>query len=499
MSINDDSKITLAEEKIRLARLRIQAFKELRLFGCVMYLFPLFLDEEKEFLVPEAGAYVMYSFKNKNFEIHMNKTVVNKFTPAMVMFVILHEIMHVLHKHQVRGEFKQHEMWNLAGDHVINTAIDDDIQHSHLKKVEMPTKDTFAPFFIDHFNGKGQQITVEDAYAYLIENTTFTKQGISMACPSCGGSGKGKGGKGKCKDCKGTGQDQQPGQGSGTITTGEFHDPNTGQKRIVHTDIVFNPPGQKQKSGQDASEEIERQIEQIRGEIRAYRDTTQRDRGHSSGSLSEMLDELLHVEIPIETLLKKAIQTKLSPCSSNRSWKNLNRVYRGIGLTLPGHGVEENIETGVYVIDSSGSISTQELKIAGGAVLACAEIFRDMYILKHDHKLLDEKYYEDGIEDEAAVASDLKEQHGRGGTSHKEVFDRIEELYLERNGLGLVIMITDYYSDVTELFDSNEYEWCDNVPVSIMLPPAYKNMEHRIPKYVDDSPIIMPDPDKKKR
>ena len=491
-----DTLVTSAEEKVRLARLRIQAFKELRLFGCVMYLFPLYLDEEEEFIMPGAGAYVMYSFKNKNFEIHLNKTVVNKFTPGMVMFVILHEIMHVLHKHQVRGEFKHHQMWNLAGDHVINTAIDEDVNHNHLKKVEMPTKNEFAPFFIDYFRGRGQQITVEDAYAYLIENTTFKEQGISAPCPSCGGSGKGKNGSGKCPDCKGSGQSQQPGQGTGKITVGEFHDPNTGQKRVVHTDIVFTPGGQQ---SQEANDEVERKVEQIRGEIRAYRDTTQRDRGHSSGNLAEMLDDLLKVEIPIETLLKKAIQTKLNPCSSSRSWKNLNRVYRGIGLTLPGNGVEENIETGIYVIDSSGSISTEELKIAGGAVLDCAEIFRDMYILKHDHKLLDEKYYENGIEDEAAVESDLKEQHGRGGTSHKEVFDRIEELFEERNGLGLVIMITDYYSDITELYDSREYTWTDSVPVSIMLPPAYKNMEHRIPKYVDSDPIVMPDPEDKKR
>jgi predicted metal-dependent peptidase len=495
--------------KLDLAILRIKALTEMRLFGACLCQFGVILHpaNSKECLADTA--YIKYDVQQRRFDINFPENFFKDRMVGHVIYIILHEMLHVLHKHPSRGRFKRLDVWNLAGDHVINFALNDDVNSGRLTLPKIP-EDTFL---IKHFVNKNEKVTVEEAYAYLLDNAKVKP--LKVQCPSCGGSGKSskkqsgndnnqnqKGNKDNQKNAKSSnskgnkknqqGKNNNPcptcGGSGGTEDIGslvEFHDPNTGQRQIVNMDIKY-PKGVSSKEVDDQSDKFS---DQLRSDMRVARDIFNlgKSRGIGTGSVAEMLDDLLKVDIPIEVLLSRAVATKLRPSESSRSWTSLNRIYQSLGLFSPGRGLEENIHTGICVKDTSMSISTDELKIAGGAILACAPMFEDMYVLSHDHILTDEQYYENSIDDESAITEDLKSQKGRGGTSHKEVFDRIEELYEEHNGLGIVIMITDYYSDVTELFDSNDYEWCKYVPISILLTP--NESLDSIPQHIDPNPI----------
>ena len=492
--INNNS----AEEKLRIVKMRIQALKTFRLFGSILYQFGLFLESEESFNGPMNSAYVVFNTNTNKYDIHFSKSFLDNLTIENITFVLLHEMLHVLHKHITRRGFRDPVMWNLAADHVINVAIRTDANNKAFdENVILPESNKFKPFFIKYFDTKNKLITVEEAYAYLIENATYTKIKI---CSKCGSSDQGNG-QGKSKDCCGDGDSDGKGKGkqcpgcngSDSISgeVGTFHDPKTGQKVDVSLDIQY--PTASGKSGADeVNDNADRAADQIQSDMRTFRDAFPDNNSRGSGScVGEMLDKLLEVTIPIDVLLKKAVTTKMRPSDSARSWRSLHKQYQGIGLTSPGKGVEENIETGVYIIDTSGSVSSHDLQIAGGAVLNCAEIFADMYVVKHADRLYSKKFYEYGIDDIDELTMDLLDNSDRGGTSHDEVFEYVEELFIDRNGLGLIMIITDYYSNVTELFDSGKYTWCGQVPVCIMLTPG--SDPKMVPDRVDKDVIVLPE------
>lgn len=488
-------------EKLRLALLRVKTKRQMRLFGACLAQFGLIMEPFESMPSRCMTACVSYSCSDRRFNIQFCQEYIHKIKVGTVIYVILHEILHVLYKHHSRGRFKKIEQWNQAADHVINFAIDNDINSGILDTAIKPNDRFLIKYFVDI----GKKVTVEEAYAYLVDNTKTTP--IKIKCPTCNGSGKvqsdnndpnksdSKSNQNKNQKEKDTDKTQQPcptceGQGTydsaGSIT--EFHDPNTGQRQIVNIDLKY--PDLADEINNDIDGESDNFTDQLISSMRSVKDIfSDTTKGTGSGSIDEMLNDLLKVHIPIEQLLNRAIATKLKPSSSSRSWRSLNRIYQSIGLFSPGRGIEENIQTGICVKDTSGSITTNDLKLAGGAILACSVMFKDMYVISHDYTITDEKYYPDGIDDELAITEDLKVQKGRGGTSHKDVFKRIQELYEKHNGLGIVIMITDYYSDITELFDSNQYPWCDHVPISILLTPNEKL--DIIPKRIDPKPILI--------
>ena len=76
---------------------------------------------------------------------------------------------------------------------------------------------------------------------------------------------------------------------------------------------------------------------------------------------------------------------------------------------------------------------------------------------------------------------------GRGGTSHKEVFDKIEEMIYENDEeVSLIFFLTDFESDIEHLWKSGKYRWIREIPLKLIL-----TSKHKVPEFIDKSPIYI--------
>jgi len=449
--------LTPLDEKLKLAIMSIMLKKEFSLFKTILYHYDITLEKgEKHFC---KTACVFFNPIKRKFHIMIHEDLVDKWAVNEIRFALLHEMLHPLHKHQQRRGGRHPGLFNLAGDHVINTVLLQDANDGIL-----PIKVPQDKIFLIRDNDIDSKITVEEAYEYLEKKQEQNKITVTM-------SGDGN---------QVTFTDKQ---GNSVTIDIDIKDPKGSGKSDGDGDGDEKQDGSAPGDMSDAEKDL---VDRALNEIRHTHEADgERGRGAGSGAVVGMLEDMIRVDIPTEQLLARAISRKMMPSMENRSWRSLNRIYQGIGLTVSGHGEEELLDGAISVIDSSGSISDTELKVAAGAVKACDDLFQNMYVIKHDWNILDEKYYEGEISVE-----DLLQVKGRGGTSHKEVFDRIEELYAEDEGIGIVLIITDFESDIEELVQSKQYGWVEDIPIQIMIPEG-RHMIGQVPKFVDNEPITV--------
>ena len=232
---------------------------------------------------------------------------------------------------------------------------------------------------------------------------------------------------------------------------------------------------------EEISEDFKNQIRSVMNVVKAKN----MQKGIGSGGLLEFLEELVKVVIPFDELLAIAIKNHVIPSIENKCWKNPMKRMRAHGITLPGQGVETTASKLVITIDTSGSVSSDDLKKFLSVCKDSLMHFNEILVLQHDYKItkitvVDNTNIENGLDD-------ISHFEGRGGTSHKEVFEYIEkELWHNDEDVGLIIMLTDYYSDVEELW--TQYNWVNEYPVKIVLNHSSVNI---VSSKVDEHPIVM--------
>ncbi|MEM4460658.1 MAG: VWA-like domain-containing protein [Nanopusillaceae archaeon] len=168
-------------------------------------------------------------------------------------------------------------------------------------------------------------------------------------------------------------------------------------------------------------------------------------------SLGQMLKaRLLKSNINWREVLRNLL-FDLSYRIKDYSFSKINKKSYAIDVILPGWIKEEEISLNI-VIDTSGSISESELSMFISEVKNLVEQFEingKVYI--HDTKVL----YENDIKNIRENFEDLlKNLRGGGGTSHKEVFEKIKK----QSGKKINILFTDGYSDLEEIEDLMMYE-----------------------------------------
>lgn len=223
--------------------------------------------------------------------------------------------------------------------------------------------------------------------------------------------------------------------------------------------------------------------EQIRSEARtAIENIMPTQRGSGTGRIYEMIKKMVEVKIPWDKLLDKSICSKILPNDDSKTWARLQKRPMALNLLMAGIEDEEKPCYLIIVCDTSGSINTSDLKKFSNIILHSAKYFDIIRVIKHDTVIT----ADDIIESQNLTNEDIIFKFaGRGGTSHTQVFKKIEEMF-ENDSLeiSLVVMLTDFYSDVEQNW--HKFTWPKNIPVCICL-TAHTN----VPEYIDKSPIII--------
>ena len=391
---------------------------------------------------PSDNAYAYIIYDNKNDDtVAMNSIFVSyklfendNFNYKNYIFILLHELLHKLSGHNSRKGNRDDLIWNLATDHVINSFLkkcENEYTVKNIRPVDTiidnENIDGWDTVFIDKTIPDGKN--AEEVYELLLsQNDRFDANTI--------------------KTDKG-----------GNITT--VTDKLTNKKYVIYY---------KDIDGKDIESENELRAE-ARERFQKY------NKGNKSGVVSEFISEILKVKLPWYVILKNAINKFSTPIPCRKSWIRINKKYRGIKLMFPGKLTtqDEGVSSCIISVDSSGSILKSDLQKFSGIIYDSFSFFKEIILIVHDVDIHQYKIFNNENQHEFMEFVVNTGYNGRGGTSHKIVFDKIEELMREQyENISLYIALTDGYSDIETEWKLHEWSSNNKLPTYFIMTSNYK-------------------------
>jgi predicted metal-dependent peptidase len=385
--------------------------------------------EDKYFDDTRATARV-YIPPDGKIQLFFNSEILNKeYNIKNIKFIILHELMHILYLHLFIREDANfdHDIANLANDHVINEALKRD---ENLFDISCPKDAFLVPELV------GQNLSWVEVYDYIMKN--YDKIAKDWVI--------------------------------------DLKNKTTDEILSAIRDIISDLAPQNKKI-------TEEQINNVKVNIitaiqnNPYLQDLIKNRSNSTNSVFQIFKDFITVEIPWEVLLEKAIlkQLALSRPSDDRTWRTINKKILHHNYILPGKDQEETIDTILFCIDTSGSMSDTDIKKA-------INIVDQSYHKEHNIRLI----MHDTIIQQNIILTDINDVYkviGRGGTSHQPVFDWIENYIKENDDLSLIVFITDFCSDIESIW--NSYKWKDEIPYVFIVTPLHsQNVKDYDPDYI---------------
>jgi predicted metal-dependent peptidase len=329
------------------------------------------------------------------------------------IFVLAHEIWHVIYLHQLRKQSREHMLFNIASDCEINYMLKNDGFHPP-ENLCFPDKEV---------EGKN----AEEIYEYLLKKLKNHQN-------SGGGSGKqmsgngGKGGKGKLQgqfdkhvDPNG---DENEGDGEQQGKNGLPRD-EWGEKG--------DDPDYSPKIADDAAERVREMV--ISEAQRAER----LEPGSVPGSVKAVIEKLQSAEIPWREFLSQFVTSSFG---DRRQWLPPQRRSVWSETYLQSRRSEKiNV---VVAVDTSGSAETLLPKFMGELVSLLETFGRyEMRLIQCDAAVQSDEVYDETNPFPIDDPSSFK-WSGFGGTSFCPVFKYIEENAYE---CTMLIYLTDGIGD----------------------------------------------------
>lgn len=307
--------------------------------------------------------------------------------PAHIKFGILHEGLHCALRHPKRRGTRDPEIWNRASDLIVNGILVYGEGMSEYPEWIILDKKYWQ-------KNDGTYWSVEEVYDDLMKDPENSKKKYKLVCSCVRNGPKGEDGGGGEKGDK----DEQ---GGGGCKHGDG-DP-TGKGWDIPWDAEMED---KWKGALIASEQIAK------------------IRGTAPGWLTSAVAELAEPPVPIEKLLLHIVG---SLGSDETSWKSPNRRFVSRGVHLP--STLKDKKDGVFVADTSGSISDEEAKDFLGIALRAVRSkgINELRVMQCDADIADDQKV--SVRNVAQFKVHVKQKgiQGRGGTSFIPPFERIEK------------------------------------------------------------------------
>jgi len=405
------------------------------------------------------------------------------------IFVAAHEVLHIISDHISRAVGRKPFLWNLAADHVVNRLCMDLGSKNGI--MEAPE----GVFFLKDLDDKEPNISAERVYDYLMKNESrFEISVIGIDSKSNRGQKGSKGKKGSGEESgngsnsgeeSGNGSDSGEESGNGSDSgeesgngsdSGSNESENscddekdeTDRKKVIvvkdkHTGKTYYSMDDTDISKLDKNKnDIKDKMTELRENAQGLWRSGSMDKGDYPGGFVTYLDDIFKIEIPWESILEEAILYPITACKKV-SWSFPNIYIRN--PMLPGRSRSKGYFTLIAGIDTSGSVGDEDLKKFVGIICSSYPYFKKIITINHDY-VVQEEIVITGIISEASIFDKIRGLKGRGGTSHKDIFDRIELLSGEEK-LSSVIFLTDFYSDVEEIY--TRYSWIKDIETSWVL------------------------------
>lgn len=303
------------------AKVKLMLKKDCAFFSTLILQSPVYWVTADE--VPTAATDGINLFFNPDFFMSLDN--------EEKIFLLLHEIMHNVYDHGIRKGFRDHEIWNKAGDYVIN----DELIKRNFK---MP-------------KGGLHNVDYRDMSADAIYADLMQKQD----------EGKGTGPSNPWPDLQDPGQegDGDGNQGNGGNGIGGITKPTAAQVEEHNKDLLASAT----------------QISQMSGD----------KQGTIPGELERHLEDLLNPKLPWTKILAKFL---FSINKNDYSWRKPNRRFISQNIVMPSlHS--EGIGRISFAIDTSGSVSVSDFNRFMSEIAYVFKNFqpKEINVMQFDHVL----------------------------------------------------------------------------------------------------------------
>lgn len=220
-----------------------------------------------------------------------------------------------------------------------------------------------------------------------------------------------------------------------------------------NTSTTFSPEQQHGIEQSRATTEHEQEINDVLNNTREQLLNKTRGEGNS-GALRDLG---VSYEVPVDWfgLLKSSIFQIVQRYTNNsdQTWGRLKSKYRHIA-PMPGRIYYDKQLAAVISIDQSGSMSDDDLRKINYVISELAKKTEFVEILLHDTRVAARKVFKGHKPNE--IRDFVTTRHACGGTSHKEVFDILDEITTANPKMKLIYMsFSDNYSDIEHVYDEN--------------------------------------------
>jgi predicted metal-dependent peptidase len=314
-----------------------------------------------------------------------NPEMFETLTVDEVLFIYVHEVLHIILDHLTRQAGLHHEIFNAAADYVVNLIVKD-------------TKLGKFPSIGGLIDEKYRGMTMEQVYDLLLKQ-----------CKKQGGKGR-KGKKGK-----GSGQGEPGEPGDGDLDTSSL--PKDGLAGDLLNKALESP---------EAAAERRRAVK----DMVARAATVARMQGKMPAGMERLVEGILNPPQPWADVLR---EFALAAAKDDSTWSVPNRRFEDI--ILPSRWSQKIGEV-VLIVDTSGSITDTELMQAQGEMREIADRLKPtgVRVVYCDAAVAGEQFFEDG--DDIVL-----QPKGGGGTDMRVAFDHVEPFDPE-----FVILMTDGFT-----------------------------------------------------
>lgn len=340
--------------------------------------------------------------------IGYNEEFIESLDADTVMFVLAHEVFHIMLKHGLRRGHRKPQRWNIAADHAINLELKD-------AGFKLWDKCCADPRF------KG--MSAEEIYTILDDEAAERKKERDK-------KGKPKD-KGKPQPGQGDPADQgepTPGQSGG----GGDEDPDDDEEAGgTGSDLV--KPGQDGGEGQ-IDKATQAKIEQEINQKIAQAVTSARMMGQLPAGIARLVDGILNPPLPWQEILRDYMTR---PVNEDESWSRRNRRYSRV--VLPSRRSEAMGEI-VVIGDTSGSMGDQFFAQVSAELTQIVEFVkpeRVRIIWADACECAGEQIFEPGEE----INMQALRPEGGGGTDM-----RLPLKFVEQFDPVVVLLLTDGYT-----------------------------------------------------
>ena len=260
--------------------------------------------------------------------LYYNEKFFSSLTDKQLVFLLIHETMHVALNHMTRKSSRQHEHWNKACDYAI---------HSLLKEGESDSTYRFAPGAL--YDSRFDNMSAEEIYERLVEDASSSM-----------GNGQGQG--------QGQGNKQNQGGGNGKGQNKKGKGVGGGDGTIDDHSLWDDPEIQNNK------DKIEREWQEKLMIAADVAKNSSKGRGSLPGGIERLIEKLRRPQLDWRQILQDLMS--IAPydygfAPPERRMSAINEIFNS-DFILPAMNYEESmVENIVFAIDTSGSIGDNEL------------------------------------------------------------------------------------------------------------------------------------------